>query len=109
MVRIPESVQTVIKNYVSNLTREIDVGKVILFGSWAKGSMHDQSDVDLAIFSDYFEGVNRIDGIQFLVLRAMDYNIDIEPQAFTMDDYKEPIGIVEEILKTGIEIPVASE
>lgn len=109
MVRIPESVQTVIKNYVSNLTREIDVGKVILFGSWAKGSMHDQSDVDLAIFSDYFKGVNRIDGIQFLVLRAMDYNIDIEPQAFTMDDYKEPIGIVEEILKTGIEIPVASE
>lgn len=109
MVKIPKPVQTVIKDYVSNLTKEINIGKVILFGSCAKGSMHDQSDVDLAIFSDYFRGVNRIDGIRFLVLRAMDYNVDIEPQAFTMDDYEKPIGIVEEILKTGIEIPVISE
>lgn len=109
MVRIPEPVQTLIKNYVSNLTKEINVGRVVLFGSCAKGSMHDQSDVDLAIFSNYFKGVSRVDGIRFLVLRSMDYNIDIEPQAFTMDDYEKPIGIVEEILKTGIEIPVPSE
>ena len=109
MVRIPEPVQTVIKNYVSDLIKEINVEKVILFGSCAKGSMHDQSDVDLAIFSDYFKDINRIDGIRFLVLRAMDYNIDIEPQAFTMDNYAKPMGIVEEILKTGIEIPVSSE
>jgi hypothetical protein len=28
----------------------------------------------------------------------------LEPQAFTLDDYKNPLGIVEEIINTGIEI-----
>lgn len=36
----------------------------------------------------------------------MDYDIDLEPQPFTMDDYKEPEGLVKDILKTGIEIPI---
>lgn len=106
MDRIPKQIQKIIEDYVNNLNQEISVDKVILFGSYAKGTVHEYSDVDLAIFSDYFKNISRIDGIQYLLLRAMDYDIDLEPQPFTMDDYKEPVGIVEEILKTGIEIPI---
>jgi len=36
----------------------------------------------------------------------MDYDIDIEPQPFTMEEYNKPVGLVEEILKAGIEINV---
>lgn len=36
--------------------------------------------------------------------RAMDYDLDLEPLAFTIDEYNERLGIVDEILKTGIEI-----
>ena len=107
MVKIPEPLRTVIEDYVSNLTKQITIEKAILFGSYAKGSIHDHSDVDLAIFSNFFKDMSRVDGIRFLVLKAMDYDIDIEPQAFTMDDYEKPVGIVEEILKTGIEIRVS--
>ena len=48
--------------------------------------------------------MSRVDGIHFLLLSAMDYDMDIEPQPFTMDEYREPVGLVEEILKTGIEL-----
>ena len=48
--------------------------------------------------------MSRVDGIYFLLLNAMDYDIDLEPQPFTIEDYKQPIGIVQEIIDTGIEI-----
>lgn len=107
MARVPESIQELIEDYIIKLSKEIPVNKVVLFGSYAKGTVHKYSDVDIAVFSDYFKDMSRVDGIHMLVLRAMDYDINIEPQPFTMEEYKKPIGLVEEILKTGIEINVS--
>lgn len=111
MDKISQSVQEVIEEYIRELGKQIPIQKVILFGSYAKGTTHKYSDVDIAIFSDYFKDMSRVDGIYFLLLTAMDYDIDIEPQPFTMDEYHEPVGLVEEILKTGIELklPQASQ
>ncbi len=106
MVRIPEPVQKVVEDYIIKLSKDIPVTKVVLFGSYAKGTIHKYSDVDIAVFSDYFKDMSRVDGIHLLLLRAMDYDIDIEPQPFTMEEYKKPVGLVEEILKTGIEINI---
>ncbi|MGD9678698.1 MAG: nucleotidyltransferase domain-containing protein [Vulcanibacillus sp.] len=106
MDRIPESIQKIIEDYVMKLSKEIPVEKVIIFGSYANGNPHKYSDVDIAIFSDYFKNMNRVDGIYFLLLNAMDYDIDLEPQPFTLDDYNQPVGIVSEIIKTGIELPI---
>nr|WP_312576574.1 nucleotidyltransferase domain-containing protein [Sedimentibacter sp.] len=106
MDRIPESIQEIIKDYVMKLSKVIPVEKVILFGSYANGKQHKYSDVDIAIFSDYFKDIKRVDGIYFLLLNAMDYDIDLEPQPFTLDEYNEPVGIVSEIIRTGIEIPL---
>lgn len=36
----------------------------------------------------------------------MDYDIDLEPVAFTAKEYFHPEGIVDEIIKTGVEIAV---
>lgn len=106
MDRIPESIQKIIEDYVMKLSKVIPIEKVIIFGSYAKGNSHEYSDVDIAIFSDYFKDMSRVDGIYFLLLNAMDYDIDIEPQPFTIDEYNQPIGIVSEIVKTGIELPL---
>jgi UTP:GlnB (protein PII) uridylyltransferase len=57
----------------------IPVKKAVLFGSYAKGTFDEGSDVDLAIFSDYFEQMDRVEGIKFLLMHAMDYHIDLEP------------------------------
>ena len=104
MDKISQSVQEVIAEYIRELGKQIPIQKAILFGSYAKGTIHRYSDVDIAIFSDYFKDMSRVDGIHFLLLSAMDYDMDIEPQLFTMDEYREPVGLVEEILKTGIEL-----
>ena len=106
MDKIPESIQKMVDDYIDNLSRQISIEKVILFGSYAKGNTRKDSDVDIAIFSDYFKSMSRVDGIQFLLFRAMDYDIDLEPQPFTMDEYKDPVGLVHDILRTGIEIPL---
>jgi predicted nucleotidyltransferase len=81
------------------------IKKAILFGSYAKGNNNPDSDVDLAIFSGYFEGKARVEGITFLLMNAMEYKIDLEPIAFTDKEYEERLGIVAEIIDTGIEIP----
>jgi predicted nucleotidyltransferase len=104
MDRIPESVQKVIEDYIYSLSKQIPIEKVVLFGSYAKGNTHKDSDVDIAIFSDYFKDMSRVDGIYLLLLHAMDYDIDLEPQPFTMDEYAEPDGLVKEILSYGIEL-----
>ena len=106
MAAIPERVQQIVQEYVHKISCQIPVKKAILFGSYAKGTFETDSDVDLAIFSEYFEQMDRVEGIHYLLLQAMDYGIDLEPIAFTEKEYRTPLGIVAEILDTGIEIPV---
>lgn len=62
--------------------------------------------MDIAIFSDYFRDMSRVDDIYFLLLNAIDYDIDIEPRPFTLEEYNCPVGLVNEIIKTRIEIPL---
>jgi hypothetical protein len=45
--------------------------------SYAKGKHQLDSDVDLAIFSDYFEGKTRVEGTTYLLMNAMEYKIDL--------------------------------
>lgn len=106
MVKDSESIQNIVKNYVQKISLLIPISKVILFGSYAKGTYDKNSDIDLAIFSDYFEGMKGVDAFKFLFMQTLEYDVDLEPLAFTAADYREPVGIVEEILKTGIEIPL---
>jgi predicted nucleotidyltransferase len=107
MVTIPEKIIKVVVAYVNKISTQIPIQKAILFGSYAKGSFSKDSDVDLAIFSDHFNNMSRIERNTFLLLEATDYHVDLQPQAFTSEDLENPLGIVEEILKTGIEIPVS--
>jgi predicted nucleotidyltransferase len=105
MAQIPENINNAIREYISELNKEIPVQKAILFGSYANGNYTKDSDVDLAIFSDYFEGTSRIDGIKFLLSRARKYiRMDFQPIPFTYRDYVERDGFAAEVLKEGLEI-----
>lgn len=106
MDKIPESVRKIINDYIRKISKEIKIEKVILFGSHAKGTTHQYSDVDLAVFSDHFKKNTRIENLKFLIYNAMDFDIDLEPQPFTLDDYNHPEGFIEEIIRTGIDISI---
>lgn len=49
---------TEIKEFIINLQKSFIINKVILFGSRATGEAKEDSDFDLIIVSDDFEGVN---------------------------------------------------
>jgi len=104
MAPIPKEVLLATNEYINKLKKQIPVSKVILFGSYAKGNFTKYSDIDLAVFSSAFEKMSRFDGTTFLLLQALEYKIDIQPQPYTMQDYYEHIGLLDDILKTGIEI-----
>lgn len=104
MGTIPKSIQEIIDDYVRKIGDQIPIEKAILFGSYAKGTYTADSDIDLAIFSDYFSQMDRIEGFRFLFLQVMDYDVDLQPLPFTTQELREPEGIIEEIIRTGIEI-----
>ena len=104
MLNIPEQVESTIKVYLKNVSRIIPIDKAILFGSYAKGNFSVDSDIDLAIFSSYFDGRDRLESFRILFLEAMEFPLDIQPQPFTKDEMLKPDGIVSEIFKTGVEI-----
>ena len=74
--------------------------KSILFGSYAKGNPHLQSDIDLAIWHESFSGVSFIDFEPFVHLVSKYHPIQLH--TFNSNEEIDPFG--EEILATGKQI-----
>ncbi len=105
MAGITREIRNVINSYLADLSQEIKVDKAVLFGSYAKGTYHEDSDIDLAIFTDSLKDLERVEGIKYLLKKARKYRtVDLQPIPFTNQDYDAPLGIVEEIIRTGIEV-----
>lgn len=105
--RIPKRVENKIKEYVEILKADrLPISKVILFGSYAKGTQHRWSDVDVCIVSPKFK--NSFKAIQYLWLkRIFDKDVTIEPVGFTPEDLKDEYSsLIHEIRTTGIEMKV---
>ena len=104
MATIPEKIMEVISEYISILSSEIAIEKVFLFGSYAKGTYHKDSDIDIAIYSKDFSAETRIEDMTYLLDKTWGLGFDIQPYPFGTGDYEDPVGIIEEILATGIEL-----
>jgi len=92
-----EAVGIVLK-YVAKLKGFSNLKKVILFGSYAKNSHKEFSDIDVAVV------VEKIDSLlesEFLLHKLVrDVDLRIEPVLFEEDN--DPSGFLDEISKTGI-------
>ena len=107
MANIPKNILEIIIKYIQELSKEISIYKVIIFGSYAKNNYNEDSDIDIAIFSKDFKNSSIIEDMSFLLIKTSGLGIDLQPQPFTLDDYSNPDGLVKEILDTGIELKVA--
>ena len=90
--------------YASAVKSKYDFVKIILFGSYAKGNYHKDSDIDIAvILKDYS---NLID-IQLDLMRLR-RKIDsrIEPHPFREKDFDISNPIVNEIINYGQDIKI---
>jgi len=94
-----------VKNYVEDVKSVIPVDKAILFGSYAKGTATEHSDIDLCFFSDSFENQDPIDVLKTLFRMTWKYKgIDIEPHAYPTSELENDNPFIKEILRTGKEI-----
>jgi predicted nucleotidyltransferase len=90
------------ERYVGVINQKFPIEKAILFGSFANGNYHNDSDIDLALVFNSVEDI--IDRqIELMKLRTDD-DLFIEPHPFAINDFQASNPMVYEILKTGIEI-----
>ena len=91
------------QRYVSNLMEKYNIERAYLYGSFAKGTNHADSDIDLAIvLTSTFSDIIDVQ-IDFLQMRTEE-DLLIEPHPFRKEDFNTNNPVVAEILNYGIEI-----
>lgn len=106
MAQIPDQIRQQVTDYVHTLAQDIHIRAAILFGSYATGRWNNESDIDIAIFSDDFAMMDRVEAITFLLNKALPYHLDIQPLAYNAQDlaYADDNPFLHEILTTGVHI-----
>ncbi len=93
----------IVRRYLSLLQENrFDIRKAYLFGSYAKGAPHEDSDIDLAVVMNNLQN-------SFLMqveLMKLGRKIDsrIEPHPFDAEDFDSTNPFAYEIITTGIQI-----
>jgi len=91
-------------NYLEKLkSSNINFSEAWLFGSFAKGNQHENSDIDIAIVLDDSVSQSFDTDVQLMIIRKGEETM-IEPHAFSKDDFNKKIPIVKQIIDYGIRI-----
>lgn len=95
-----------IEKYIKEISKYYKIDFIILFGSYAKGTNHEDSDIDIAVISgDITDNFN--DGAKLL---SLTWGIDtrIEPHPIKTEEFKEnETPFIDEVIRTGIEVYAA--
>jgi len=99
---VNDSILNTIKLFLNLIPSDLEVKQVYLFGSYAKGNEHQDSDIDVAIifsdFSDFFQ-------IQMQLMRLRrKIDLRIEPHPFKEDEFNNSNPFAFEIKHTGIRL-----
>lgn len=99
-----ELIMEIVKKYVEKICENYKIEAIILFGSYAKGTNNENSDIDIAIITDDFENDIFDEELKLMKLRR---NIDtrIEPHLIRIKDYRNAeTPFVKEVIDTGIKV-----
>ncbi len=98
-----KDLNNLIAQLLNLIKSEININRVYLFGSYAKGNANEYSDIDLALVSDDFEGSRFFDKKRinkYLLKTTTDFQI----HPYKTEEFTEENPFVAEILRTGIKI-----
>lgn len=96
-----EIIEEIARDFGRLVQEELDVKNIYLYGSYAKGTYSQDSDIDIAVVGDDFTG----DPIEdTLILMKIRRKIDnrIEPRPFRTCDFNSSNPFSEEIIESGI-------
>jgi len=90
-----------LKQYAHIVKQTMPAKKIILYGSFARGNEHKESDIDVAVIVDKIEG-------DYLELSARLFElvseVDIRIEPVLLSENSDRSGFIESIMKYGKEI-----
>ena len=81
--------------------QHVHVKKIILYGSWAHGNAHDDSDIDVVVISDSFKEKDYWERIEVLSQAIYKIFVPIEAVAMTQEEWDNKASSVCEYAKDG--------
>jgi predicted nucleotidyltransferase len=104
MAEIPDKIETNIRKYIELLDNKgFKIDSAYIFGSYASGYQNEWSDIDLAIFSDKFEGNRMLDKEKILGLnRLIDYRLS--PLPLNPTSIIDSLFVQCEVIQKGIKV-----
>jgi uncharacterized protein len=93
-----------LKKYILELNRfSIQIDQAYLYGSYAKGNPGKWSDIDVALISGNFSGIDVLDA-EKIARPTINIDYRISPITFKPEDFSTDNLFVKEILRNGIRI-----
>jgi predicted nucleotidyltransferase len=99
-----DGLTALLRQFVATISREIVLREVYLFGSYATGTNREESDIDVAVVSDEFQGIRFYDRQrvhQIIKNDLLDVFHHLEIHPFKTEHFTPDNPFVEEILRTG--------
>jgi predicted nucleotidyltransferase len=106
---VDTEIKQIIKRFVDALAKKgIQIDQVILYGSYASGNVHSDSDLDLAIISPDF-GKDRFEEGKSLLQTAWRVDPRLQPVPISSEAFEKNtwVPLIHEIREKGIEIKAA--
>ena len=101
---IDKNIMDIVNKYVQVILANYNVKAIILFGSYAKGTEHEDSDIDIAVITDDIKTDRFDEEIKLMQLR-WDIDLRIEPHIISISDYENnETPLVVEVKNTGIKV-----
>ena len=92
-----------INKYIEKISKYYKIEAIILFGSYAKGTQNEDSDIDIAIISSDFKDI--FDDMADLIGYTWKIDTRIEPHPISKEDYdKIATPFIQEVINTGIKV-----
>lgn len=98
-----DQIEKIAKQYAELVQNEIGICEAYLYGSYAKGTYSEDSDIDIAIVGDNLTGDTLEDTLKLMRIRRK-VDTRIEPHPFKSTDFDLSNPFIQEILNTGIKI-----
>ena len=108
MAKKRQEIKNIIGRYIKELRGlGVDISKIILYGSYAKGTPKEYSDIDIAVVSPTFQKLDIFERQLLLSKAHHKFGEPIEPIGLTPKQFRDKKGFTKEILETGIVVPLS--
>ena len=101
---VERGIEESIVKYIDEVSKYYEIEAIIVFGSYAKGTNNEDSDIDIALIFKNLKNDVIDEELNLMRLRRKIYT-RIEPHIIKLEDYKKVANpFVKEIIETGIKV-----